>query len=79
MAVQAQFRQHCSDRPGNEIPSELTGLDRATPNELEFLAMVRKHLAQARVSKIDGEMTFKASLKCGGVYDKRVVVEIREK
>lgn len=50
-----------------------------TDNEQAFLATVRKHLLVARKDKANGEISFIAHLKEGGISDKYVACRLKEK
>jgi hypothetical protein len=75
MATVAEFRGSGI----NVVPAELFGLDRATPSELAFLAMVRRHLAAARVGKMKGEVCFRANMLDGGITERWSEIKVKEK
>ncbi len=54
-------------------------LEQMTPSELSVLAVVRKHLAQARRDKLTGSLLFEVNEQDGGITSKWVTVRIKER
>ena len=54
-------------------------LDHMTDAEVEFVLNIRKHLTSARISKMCGELNFKAIMRDGGILKKMTTVSVEDK
>ena len=53
--------------------------DALTDQQVAFLKMVERNIRQAKADRLNGELTFKAQMRDGGIMDSYKKVKSREK